>query len=69
MHIIAMKEVYLMATKSILKSVVLKDRKSANLLINALTNAKNKSSKKFTFSRAVRTADDDLIKKIFGEDK
>ena len=58
-----------MATKSILKTVILKDKKSAYSLMNALENAKNKSSKKIVFSRAVRTADDEMIKKMFGDEK
>lgn len=58
-----------MATKSILKNIALKDKKSITALVNALINAKDKSSKKVNFSRSVRTADDDMIQKIFGENK
>ncbi|MCI7349299.1 MAG: hypothetical protein MSH60_00915 [Ruminococcus sp.] len=58
-----------MATKSILKSIVIKDKKTGNALVNALENARNKTSKDVTFSRAVRTADDETISKIFGERK
>lgn len=58
-----------MATKSILKNIALKDKKSVTTLVDALINAKNKSSKKVDFSRSVRTADDDMIQKIFGENK
>lgn len=58
-----------MATKSILKSIVIKDKKTGNALVNALENARNKTSKDVMFSRAVRTADDETITKIFGERK
>lgn len=58
-----------MATKSILKNIALKDKKSITALVNALINAKDKSSKKVNFSRSVRTADDDMIQNIFGENK
>lgn len=58
-----------MATKSILKNIALKDKKSITALVNALVNAKDKSSKKVNFSRSVRTADDDMIQNIFGENK
>lgn len=55
-----------MATKSILKSIVIKDKKSSSSLINALENAEGKRSKDVSFSRAVRNADDEMIKKMFG---
>lgn len=58
-----------MATKSILKSIVVKDKKSGSALVNALESAKGKHSKDVNFSKAVRTADDDMIKKMFGEKK
>ena len=58
-----------MATKSILKSIVIKDKKSGSALVNALESAKGKKSQKVEFSSAVRSADDELIKKMFGEKK
>ena len=58
-----------MATKSILKTIAVKSKKSCNSLVNALENAKDKSKSEVKFSRSVRTADDDMIKKIFGERK
>jgi len=56
-----------MATKSILKNVVIKDKNTSLLLLDALDNANNKKSKKVTFSKTVRTADKDMIKTIFGD--
>ncbi len=54
-----------MATKSILKSIVIKDKKSSTALVNALESAKGKKANDVTFSRTVRTADDEMIKKMF----
>ena len=56
-----------MATKSILKSVIIKDKVTSSSLINALENAKKKKSKDVVLSRAVRVADSDMIQKLFGE--
>lgn len=57
------------ATKSILKSVIIKDKATSTSLINALENAKNKKAIDVTLSRTVRNADSELIKKIFGDTK
>lgn len=54
-----------MATKSILKNVVIKDKKSCSSLVNALESAKGKRAKEVVYSRYVRTADDEMIKKMF----
>ena len=54
-----------MATKSILKNVVIKDKKSCSSLVNALESAKGKRAKEVIYSRSVRTADDEMIKKMF----
>ena len=54
-----------MATKSILKNIVIKDKKSCRSLINALENAKGKTRKEVVFSRGYRTATEDDIDKIF----
>lgn len=54
-----------MATKSILKNVVIKDKKSCSSLVNALESAKGKRAKEGVYSRFVRTADDEMIKKMF----
>jgi hypothetical protein len=56
-----------MATKSILKDIMIKDRKTCASLINALENASKKSTKQFEFTRGVRTASTEDIKKIFGD--
>ena len=58
------REVFDMATKSILKNIVIKDKKSCSSLINALEGAKGKIAKEVNFSRSVRT-----IKKMFGDKK
>lgn len=55
-----------MATKSILKSIVIKDKRNGSALINALESAKGKKATEVNFSRAVRTADDSMIQKMFG---
>lgn len=55
-----------MATRSFLKNIVIKDRKSANSLVSALENAENKSKKEVTIRSKVKTIDDkDTIKKMF----
>ena len=54
-----------MATKSILKNVVIKNKKSCSSLVNALESAKGKRAKEAVCSRSVRTADDEMIKKMF----
>lgn len=43
-----------MATKSILKNIVIKDKKSCRSLINALENAKGKKEKKLYFLEDIR---------------
>lgn len=56
-----------MATKSILKNITIKDKATTRSFINALENADKKSEKEVTFTRAVRTADKELIQKLFGD--
>lgn len=58
-----------MATKSILKNIVIKDKKTGAALINALESAKDKKAKEVNFSRSVRNADDEMIMKMFGDKK
>ena len=58
-----------MATNSILKNIVIKDKKDSLSLIDALENAKNKTAKEVYFSRNVRMADDKTIKEMFGDKK
>lgn len=54
-----------MATKSILKTVYIKDNNAARRLASALENAHGKKSKTVTYSRPVSEASRDSIKKIF----
>lgn len=56
---------FIMATKSILKNIVIKNKKSCCSLINALETAKGKIRKEVVFSRDYRTATEDDIDKIF----
>lgn len=56
-----------MATKSILKSIFIKDKHMSRTLTNALEQAQNKASKEVVFQKAVRDIKGDDIKKIFGE--
>ena len=58
-----------MATKSVLKNIVIKDKKTGSALINALESAKGKKAKEVKFSRSVRNADDEMIMKMFGDKK
>lgn len=55
-----------MATKSFLKQIYIKDRKSAEKFINALENAENKKTKKVKINKRVEDiTDSERIKKIF----
>ena len=55
-----------MATKSILKTVHIKDSESARRLANALEYAKGKHAREVTMSRMVSEASRDEIRAIFG---
>lgn len=55
-----------MATKSILKTIHIKDRKSAVALVNALENAHGKAEKEVTMSRSYSEASKEDIQKMFG---
>ncbi len=56
-----------MATKSFLKNIVIKNKKSAESFVIALENAENKGRKKVNFKAAVKNIEDkDTIKKMFG---
>ena len=55
-----------MATKSVLKTIHIKKRRSALALVQALENAKGKSQKEVTMSRSYTTASRDEIRKMFG---
>ena len=56
-----------MATKSFLKNIVIKDRKSAKSFVNALENAERKGRKSVTINTSIKTIkDEETIKKMFG---
>lgn len=54
-----------MATKSVLKNVDLKTRKSATALVNALENAKGKSAQTVVNQRTFSDASREEIRKMF----
>jgi hypothetical protein len=54
-----------MSTRSILKTVHIKDSKSARRLASALENASKKKCREVVYSRAVSTAARDEIKAMF----
>ena len=58
-----------MATKSVLKSIDIKDRRSAFALVNALENAKGKHAQPVNNQRTFSDADRDEIRKMFGAEK
>ena len=58
-----------MATKSVLKSVDIKTKKSAAALVNALENAKGKGAKTVTATRTFSDASREEIRKMFGDRK
>ena len=55
-----------MATKSILKTIHIKERGAAIALVRALENAKGKSKKKVTLKRIPSEASRSDIQKLFG---
>lgn len=57
-----------MATKSILKTVYIKDNEAAKRLANALENASQKSSRQVTFSRSVSPATKKEIHDMFDQE-
>ncbi len=56
-----------MATKSILKTITIRDPASAAALANALENASGKSAKQVPFSRGFSHAGREEIQKMFRE--
>lgn len=55
-----------MATKSFLKNIVIKDRKSAGSFIDALEKAENKKAKEVNIDKMVENVTDSKqIRKIF----
>lgn len=59
----------IMATKSFLKDITIKNRKSCEALVNALEHAEGKKSKDVVACCKVRIASPKDIKKFFGTDK
>lgn len=55
-----------MATKSVLKNVIIKDRRSAYALVRALENAGGKQSQEVSMSRTCKELDRNDVRKIFG---
>lgn len=60
------KGVWTMATKSILKTIHIKEPGAAAALVRALENAKGKSEKEVVFQRPPREASRADIQKMFG---
>lgn len=58
-----------MATKSILKSINIKRKKSALSLISAVENASGKHSKEVIYSRPCSEASREEIRAMFGKAK
>lgn len=58
-----------MATKSVLKTIDIKTRASAVALVNALENAKGKSSQLVTQQRTFSDASREEIRKMFSTSK
>ena len=57
-----------MATKSFLKEIVIKDKKSAENFINALENAENKKAKRVKINKMIEdVTDSERIRKIFSK--
>ena len=55
-----------MATKSFLKNIVIKDKKSAEKFISALENAANKKAKKVSVDKRTEdVTDKEQIRKLF----
>lgn len=56
-----------MATKSIFKNIVIKDRTISRRLVLALENARGKSSKQVVLSKSFHEVKKGQIKDVFGE--
>ncbi|MGP1406024.1 hypothetical protein [Filifactor alocis] len=55
-----------MATKSILKNIEIRDKKSAKKFVYALDRAENIKGKSVTFSKQCKDLSTEEIKKVFG---
>lgn len=58
-----------MATKSVLKNIDVKTRKSAYALVNALENAQGKHAQPVVNNRTFSDASKEEIRKMFGSNK
>lgn len=58
-----------MATKSIIKSIDIRDKKLCQTFVSALENAKEKKSKEVSLSRTFTEIKGEKIKELFGENK
>lgn len=57
-----------MATKSFLREIIIKNKKSAEKFIDALENAENKKAKKVKINKKVQDVTDcEQIRKIFNQ--
>jgi len=57
-----------MATKSFLRGIIIKNKKSAEKFIDALENAENKKAKKVKINKMVQDVTDcEQIRKIFNQ--
>ena len=63
---VIVKEVMNMATKSILKNIHIRDKRSAWNLVNALENAKKKKGKEVILSKNLNEIKGEKIKEFFG---
>ena len=55
-----------MATKSFLKNVIIKDKKTASTFVSALENAEKRERKNVKIASSVKTIEDkETIKKMF----
>lgn len=61
-----LKGVYIMATKSVLKSIHIRDKRAAERLVSALEHAAEKGSKQVLRTRMFSDANRDEIRKMFG---
>ena len=53
------------ATKSILKNITIKDKATSRSLINALENASTQMPKDVRFLKSVKVADTEMLQKMF----
>ena len=61
------KEVFLMATKSITKNVVIRSKPLARNFVRALENAEGKSSKNVVVDKTVHEIKGDALREMFGK--